>query len=208
MSSFKKTLVIAVDPGRPDKKTIALAAGVIRKGGLVAFPTETVYGIAASLKSRKAMSRLSRVKNRPGGKHYTVHIAGVNIIRKMGCRISRHAKALMDRYWPGPLTLVLESRYGGTVGFRMPANPVALRLISAAKVPVVAPSANTSGLRPPVKASQVLKQLGGKIDIVLDAGPTEVGVESTVVDMSVEPFKILREGAIRASMIKKALSNG
>ena len=208
MSSFKKTLVIAVDPKRPDKKAIAFAAGVIRRGGLVAFPTETVYGIAASLGSRKAISRLSRAKNRPGNKPYTVHIAGVNIIRKMGCRITKRAKALMDRYWPGPLTIVLRSRYGGTVGFRMPANLVALRLIAGVKVPIVAPSANPGGSKPPVRASQVLKRLGGMVDIVIDAGPAEIGVESTVVDMSVEPFKVLREGAIKASMIKKVLANG
>ena len=154
------------------------------------------------------MAKLSRVKKRPGGKFYTVHIAGVSTIKKMGCRISKPAKALMDRYWPGPLTLVLPAESGDSIGFRMPANKVALELIGCSKVPVVAPSANLSGSKPPVEASQVLEELDGKIDMVIDAGPTEVGVESTVVDMTVEPFKILRKGAIKAGEIKRILSDG
>jgi L-threonylcarbamoyladenylate synthase len=208
VSSLKKTIVVAVKAGRPDKAVILSAARVIKRGGLVAFPTETVYGLAANMNDDKAMARLCRVKNRPRGKPFTVHIAGTGIIRKMGCRITRRSKALMDRFWPGPLTIILPSKRGGNIGFRMPANKVALELIRKAGVPVVAPSANLSGQKPPVEASAILKELDGKIDMVIDAGPTNVGLESTVVDMSVEPFKILREGAIKPGLIKKALRNG
>lgn len=208
MSSLKKTIVLRVDPDRPDKDIIANAALVIRQGGLVAFPTETVYGLAANRNDPKAMARLSKVKDRPDGKHYTVHIASLSFIKKMGCKIPKLALVLIKKYWPGPLTLVLASKNGGSIGFRMPANKVALELIGKAKVPVVAPSANLSGSKPPVRASEVLKGLGGKIDMVIDAGATEVGVESTVVDISIKPFKILREGAIKTSEIERLLGNG
>ena len=205
MSSLRKTRVLAVDPGRPDKKIISAAAKIIREGGLVAFPTETVYGLAANCADKRAMARLCRVKNRPKGKPFTVHIAARSIIKKMRCRVTKSAKALMDRYWPGPLTLVLASESGEKIGFRMPDNKVALGLIGSSGVPVVAPSANLSGSKPPVSAREVLKELDGKIDMVIDAGRTDVGVESTVVDMTLEPFKVLREGAIKEKAIRKAL---
>jgi L-threonylcarbamoyladenylate synthase len=205
MSSLKKTIVLKVDPSHPEKKAILAAAKIIRLGGLVAFPTETVYGLAANCDDKKAMARLCRVKNRPKGKPFTVHIAGSAIIKKMGCTVTREAKALMDRYWPGPLTLVLPAKGGNKIGFRMPANKVALELIKRSRVPVVAPSANLSGSRPPVKASDVLKELDGKIEMLIDAGRTDVGVESTVVDMTIRPFMVLREGAITRKEISKSL---
>ncbi len=202
---MKKTAILRVDPERPDKAIIASAAEVIRSGGLVAFPTETVYGLAANRDDPKAMARLSLVKERPGDKHYTVHIASMAVIRKMGCKVPKPAMTLIKKYWPGPLTLVLGSKSGGTVGFRMPANKVALELIAKAKVPVVAPSANRSGSKPPVKVSEVLRDLDGKIEMAIDAGPTDVGIESTVVDMSGKPFKVLREGAIKTAELKRVL---
>lgn len=208
MSSLKKTAVLRVDPDSPDKKIIADAARIIRSGGLVGFPTETVYGLAANRDNPKAMAMLSKVKDRPGDKHYTVHISSITMIRKMGCKVTKPAMALIKKYWPGPLTIVLGSKSGGTIGFRMPANKVALELIAKAKVPVVAPSANKSGSKPPVRVSEVLKDLNGRIDIVIDAGPTDVGIESTVVDMSGKPFKVLREGAIKTAELKRVLGNG
>jgi L-threonylcarbamoyladenylate synthase len=208
MSSLKNTVVLKVDPARPERKAILAAAKIIRLGGLVAFPTETVYGLAANCADKKAMARLCRVKKRPEGKPFTVHISGSAIIRKMGCRVTGEAKALMDKYWPGPLTLVLPAKGGKKIGFRMPANKVALELIKISRVPVAAPSANLSGSRPPVKASDVLKELDGKIDMLIDAGKTDVGVESTVIDMTVKPFKVLREGAIKEKAIRRAVHNG
>ena len=197
MHSLKRTVVLKVDPERPDKKAIAEAAKGLRSGALVAFPTETVYGLGANLLDKKAIARLYKVKERPRDKPFTVHIDNASCIKNLGCEITREAKDLMDKYWPGPLTIILNCKNGQKIGFRMPDNKVALSLIKASGVPVVAPSANISGKVPPTSAADVLRQLDGEIDILLDAGPTDVGVESTVIDMAVMPPKILREGAIK-----------
>lgn len=194
--SGKRTVILKVDPRHPDKGAIARAAKVLRAGGLVAFPTETVYGLGANILDERAIANLRKVKKRPEGKPFTVHIAGVRAIKDMGCEITPEAEALIDKYWPGPLTIILKNKSGGKTGFRMPDNKIALSLIKEAGIPVAAPSANTSGKVPPVCASDVLKQLGGKIDFILDAGHTDIGVESTVVDMTVSPPRILREGAV------------
>lgn len=198
------TLVLKVDPDNPDGKIIARAAGVLKRGGLVAFPTETVYGLAAKALDRRAMAALRRVKNRPGNKPFTVHIADEGIIEKMGCRITEEAAILINKFWPGPLTIILRSCTGRKIGFRMPANAVALKLIRKTGVPIVAPSANISGRRPPVSASEVLGELDGKIGVILDGGRTKVGVESTVLDLSLPKPKVLREGAISKEKILKA----
>ncbi len=198
-----KSVVLKVDPRRPNAAAIACGARILRQGGLVGFPTETVYGLAANRADAAAIARLYSVKKRSRGKPLTVHISDVAMIRKMRCRMTKSAKALAENFWPGPLTMVLRSRNGEKIGFRMPANKVALRLIAASKVPVVAPSANLSGTRPPTSAAAVLKGLGGKIDLVLDGGRTAVGIESTVIDVSVSPAVILREGAIKARALAK-----
>ncbi|MFA5143353.1 MAG: L-threonylcarbamoyladenylate synthase [Candidatus Omnitrophota bacterium] len=203
---MKRTVVLQVNPERPDKRSISLGAGMLRSGGLVAFPTETVYGLGANLLDEKAIARLCRVKHRPKGKQFTVHIENISAIKKLKCEIPPAAGKLIDKYWPGPLTIILKSKDGARTGFRMPANAVALALIRQAKVPVVAPSANISGRRPPTGPEGVLKQLAGRIDLLLDAGPSEVGVESTVVDMTVSPPQILRAGAIKRVEIFKALN--
>lgn len=199
------TVIFKVDPKRPDEAVIARAAKAIRDGLLVAFPTETVYGLAANLLNPKALDRLYAVKKRFRGKPFTVLIADVKTIRGMGCAISRKAKALIGKFWPGPLTIILKSRSGRKIGFRMPANKVALDLIRASVVPVAAPSANISGKAAPADAGAVLKDLDGMIDILVDSGPTEVGVESTVADLTVNPPHILREGAIKRSALMRAL---
>jgi len=201
-----KTSVIKIDPVNPDKKKIALAAKVIREGGLVIFPTETVYGIAANLLDVKAMERLCRVKARPEGKPFTVHISDLKMIRDMGGVITGTAEKLMAEFWPGPLTIILKSRNGEKVGFRMPADKTALELIRASGVPVVAPSANLSGQSAPATAEEAMADLEGKIDIVIDGGRTKVGLESTVVDLTVDPFKVLRAGAIKEEDLQKAVN--
>ena len=200
-----KTVVIKVDPKDPDPLTIASAAAAIKSGKLVAFPTETVYGLAANFSDRKAVDRLYEVKKRFRGKPFTVHIADAKTIRAMGCIITKKARMAIKKYWPGPLTIVLKSRSGGKIGFRMPANKVALELLRKAEVPVVAPSANISGKMPPTEAKCVLKYLDGVVDILIDSGKTEVGVESTVIDLSVNPPVILREGAIKRAALMRAI---
>lgn len=201
------TLVIKIDPDKPDKDVIVYAAGIVRDGGIVAFPTETVYGLAVNLLNDKAIERLYRIKSRSRGKPFTVHIADTRLIKKMGCRITAAADRLIKKFWPGPLTIILRSGGAGSVGFRMPANAAALELIASSGVPVAAPSANISGRRPPTSAKGVLKDLDGKIDIVLDAGHTRVGIESTVIDMTVSPPVILREGAISSKRLRKVLDS-
>ncbi|MFA6320913.1 MAG: L-threonylcarbamoyladenylate synthase [Candidatus Omnitrophota bacterium] len=193
---MKKTVLLKVDPEDPDVKAISKAAEVLRSGGLVAFPTETVYGLGANAMNEKAVERLCAVKARPQGKPFTVHIENIGSIEKAGCEITKEAHSLIKKYWPGPLTIILKCKNGGKTGFRMPDNVVALRLIKEAGVPVLAPSANVSGETPPTKAEDVLRQLDGKIDILLDSGKVKVGIESTVLDMTVTPPAVLRRGAI------------
>ena len=196
--------VIRVDPEHPDPGVIHQAAGLLRRGGLVAFPTETVYGLGANLEDPQAISELYQVKERPFHKQLTLHIADPAVIENHGVQVSPLAKRLMARFWPGPLTLILSRPDGSTLGFRMPRHPVALALLAQAGVPVVAPSANLSGHAPPRGAQEVLRDLGEKIDLILDSGPTPVGVESTVLDLSTDPPKILRRGAM-AQEIEEAL---
>lgn len=202
-----KASVIKINPANPDKNTIAAAGQIVKNGGLVIFPTETVYGIAANLLNRKAIEKLYRIKARPGEKQFTVHISDVKTIRDMGCTISDAAKTLMTKFWPGPLTLILESAEGEKIGFRMPANKIALELIKASGVPVVAPSANLSGKQAPVTAREAIADLEDKVDMVIDGGRTEIGLESTVVDMTMDPFKVLRAGAVKEKELSEA-ANG
>ncbi|MDO8535837.1 MAG: L-threonylcarbamoyladenylate synthase [Candidatus Omnitrophota bacterium] len=198
--------VIKIDPINPDKGKIAAAAKVIREGGLVIFPTETVYGIAVNILDRKAVARLCGVKARPDGKPFTVHISDPKTIRDMGCEISVTAEKLISKFWPGPLTIILKSQDGRKIGFRMPANKIALELIKASGVPVAAPSANLSGKPAPVTAEEAVLDLEGKIDMVIDGGKTKVGLESTVVDLTDTPFKVLRQGAIEEEELSKAVN--
>lgn len=200
---MSKMYAVKIDPKRPDKKIIASAADIVKKGGLVVFPTETVYGIAANLLDDKAITKLYEVKNRPRSKPFTAHISGIKMIEKMSCKVTRGAKALIDRFWPGPLTIILKSENGKKIGFRMPANRIALEFIKAVGAPIAASSANLSGKAAPTSTEEILKDLEGKVDMVLDAGLTDIGLESTVIDLTAEPPKVLREGAIKAEDLKK-----
>lgn len=196
-----KTYVVKIDPKNPDKAGIEAAALAVKEGKLVAFPTETVYGIAANFFDKQAIERLYKIKKRPVKKPFTVHIADIKAIESLGCRMTKEALILAGKFWPGPLTMVLPLGKDKSLGFRIPANSIALELIKKAGVPIVAPSANLSGHKSPINAQEVLDELDGKIDILIDGGQTNVGVESTVVDMTVDPPKILREGAIKPEEI-------
>jgi L-threonylcarbamoyladenylate synthase len=201
-----KTILIKLNPSRPEPAKIRKAAHLLKNGGLVAFPTETVYGLGANLLDEKAIDRVYRIKKRPKNKPLTVHVAGIKTVNEMAGKMPADAKRLAEKFWPGPLTLVLKDRRGRKTGFRMPDNKIAFLLIRKAGVPVVAPSANISGNSPPKSAKEVLRDLAGKIDMVLDGGKTRVGIESTVVDMSGKDFKILRKGAISKADIWRAIS--
>lgn len=199
-----KTAVIKISASRPETSKIKKAAAILRKGGLVAFPTETVYGLGANALDKEALKKVYEIKKRPKNKPLTVHISGIGQLKKIVGAVPPEAVKLIDRYWPGPLTIILKDARGKKIGFRMPDNKIAFRLIEEAGVPVVAPSANISGNKPPASAKEVLRDLDGKIDIVIDGGKTKIGIESTVVDMTGKTPKVLREGAIKVRSLRGA----
>lgn len=221
-----KTKILKINPDSPDENTIEFAATLLRDGWLVAFPTETVYGIGANFMDKKAVKRLYEIKKRPLNKPFTIHISNIDMINRMHCEISPLADQLIKNFWPGPLTIILRltdpdlvgqgggkknpsrpTRSGiGKLGFRMPRNTVAKELISKSGVPLAAPSANISGEKPPTQAGEVLDRLDGKIDLILDSGKTDLGRESTVVDATSPLYKILRKGAIPETEIAGVLS--
>ena len=158
-----KTYVVKIDPKRPDKKKIASAAKAVREGKLVAFPTETVYGVAANFLDEDAVDRLYSIKGRLKNKPFTVQIADIGMIESLGCQMRGQALRLAGKYWPGPLTMVLNAPGKKTLGFRIPANKIALELVRACGVPVAVPSANLSGNKAPTSAAEVLKDLNWQL---------------------------------------------
>jgi Sua5/YciO/YrdC/YwlC family protein len=198
---MKQTVVLKVDPLSPQPESIAAAAAILRKGGLVAFPTETVYGIAAVINDDLALERLRYIKKREPDKQFSVCIYSLKQAEELCGVLSPFVYRLIEKFWPGPLTLVVPSDSGGMIGLRMPDHPVALQLLRQVNIPVFAPSANFSGATPPVNAEQVMAELGGFIDAVIDAGKTKLGISSTVCQVIDDSFTILREGSIRADMI-------
>jgi L-threonylcarbamoyladenylate synthase len=199
------TLVLAVDPFSPDPSTIASAVEVLRGGGLVAFPTETVYGLGASALDTRAVARIFAAKGRPANNPLIVHVWDAEAARSLTATWPEAAARLAQRFWPGPLTLVLPKRDhvpaivtagGPTVAVRVPAHPVALALLHACQLPLAAPSANRSSRLSPTRGQHVLRDLDGRIDMLLDAGPTSGGLESTVLDLAGPKPRLLRPGLI------------
>jgi len=211
-----KTLLLSVDASRlNDSSPLDRAAEILRAGGLVAMPTETVYGLGANALDRAAVERIFAAKGRPAWDPVIVHIADAPMLAVLEGEIPDAVQSLveilMEKFWPGPLTLLLprskavpDAVTAGRplVGVRMPAHPVALELIRRAGVPIAAPSANLFGHISPTTAAHVLDDLDGRIDAVLDAGPTEHGVESTVLDPCQSPMMIYRPGAVTAEQIR------
>ncbi len=194
-----------MDPACPEPEAIGQAAQIIRRGGLVAFPTETVYGLGADALNPLAVGRIFQAKGRPADNPVIVHIAGAEDLEAVAARVPEQAWRLAYSFWPGPLTLVLprarrvpEVTTGGlkTVAVRVPAHPVALALILASGCPIAAPSANRSGRASPTSAAHVMEDLAGRVEMVLDGGPCPVGVESTVLDLTEDPPILLRPGAV------------
>ena len=214
-----KTLRLAVDPAHFESaeaiEAIAQAAEILRSGGLVALPTETVYGLGANALDPEAVARIFAAKLRPAWDPVIVHIAGPvfqnPMLDSLVTELAPAVLGLMHEFWPGPLTLLLPRTAAvpdavtagrSLVGVRMPAHPVAFELIRQAGVPVAAPSANVFGRISPTTADHVLDDLDGRIDAILDAGPTQHGVESTVLDPNQSPMIIYRPGAITANQIR------
>lgn len=199
------TRILKIDPERPKRDKIKEAAEILRTGGIVAFPTETVYGLGANLLDKETTERLYEIKRRPKDKPFSIHIANRDEVERLACDIPSCANKLMDRFWPGPLTVILKSPDGGKVGIRMPQNRIALRLIEECRVPIVAPSANLSGKTPARTAEEVLKDFDGLIEMVIDGGRVEIGIESTVVDLTFSPPKVTRRGALRLVLLKEEI---
>lgn len=191
------------------------AVDMLKNGGVVAFPTETVYGLGALATDEAAVQRIFEAKGRPSDNPLIVHIGNQEDVEKYAEDIPENASKLMDAFWPGPLTLVFHKRPGviaenvtpgfGTVGLRMPDHPVALTLLRTLDGPLAAPSANRSGKPSPTEAAHVMTDLNGRIPLIVDGGKTGVGVESTVLDMTANPPEILRPGGVTREMIEEVI---
>lgn len=209
-----RTILEKTDEFHIDEQVMEQAGEILKSGGLVAFPTETVYGLGANALDEEAAKKTYAAKGRPSDNPLIVHIADIRDLQVIVKNISEKAMRVMDTFWPGPLTLIFEKADCvpdgttgglGTVAVRMPSNPIALALIRAGGGYVSAPSANTSGRPSPTSAQHVMDDLDGKIDMVIDGGSVEIGVESSILDMTVEPPMILRPGAITKEMLEKVI---
>ena len=198
----------------PDEKDIQIAGKILAGGGLVAFPTETVYGLGADALNDEAVKNIYAAKGRPSDNPLIVHIAEKDDIKPLVKEVTPKAKALMDAFFPGPLTIILpksdkvgKTVSGGldTVAVRMPINKTAHALIKASGCPIAAPSANTSGLPSPTRAKYVIDDMMGKIDAIIDGGDCEYGVESTVITLATEVPTLLRPGAITKEMLESVI---
>lgn len=199
-----KTEIIEVHPHYPDLEKIGYCAKIIRKGGLVVFPTETVYGIAADFSNPKAIKRLREVKKRSDHKPFSVLISQRGLISNYTSMTDPKLFKLINAFWPGPLTVVVPSKEEEqTIGVRMPDHIIALKLTEEAGCPVAAPSANFEGNKPPVTCQEALQDLDGLVEVAIDGGQAKIGEGSTVLDISQGESKILREGAIRQSEVDR-----
>ena len=206
-----ETKLVKVDTKNPEKSVLTEAAEILKNGGLVAFPTETVYGLGANGLDEKACKRIYEAKGRPSDNPLILTIGDLDGLYKIVGKVTENAKKIIDAFWPGPITLVLpkadcvpETVTGGldTVAVRYPSNKIARELIKIAGIPVAAPSANSSGKPSPTRASHVEFDLNGKIEMIIDGGAADWGLESTILDVSEDKPVLLRPGAVTQDMIE------
>lgn len=214
MAAERVTEVVRVSADAPERAPLERAADILRAGGLVAFPTETVYGLGANAWDGRAVARIFAAKGRPATNPLIVHVASLEDARNLAADWPRPAALLAERFWPGPLTLVLPradrvpdivTAGQNTVAIRMPAHAVARALIALADLPIAAPSANRSSRLSPTHAAHVLRDLHGLIDMILDAGATTGGLESTVLDLTVTPPRLLRPGLVTPAQLQAVI---
>ncbi len=208
------TIIIKVDEYNPQAKDLEIAAGILRAGGVVAFPTETVYGLGANALDTSAAGKIYEAKGRPSDNPLIVHVSEVADLEMLAREIPDKAYQLAEVFWPGPLTIILKKKdsvphgtTGGldTVAIRLPANQIARSLIAASGVYVAAPSANLSGKPSPTRAEHVIKDMSGKIDMIIDGGMATLGLESTIIDLSGKVPVILRPGCITKAMLENVI---
>ncbi|MDO5047734.1 MAG: L-threonylcarbamoyladenylate synthase [Anaerococcus sp.] len=210
-----ETIIKKIQRDNIDQETIKEAASLLKEGKLVAFPTETVYGLGANGLNPKACENIFKTKNRPADNPLILHISNIGMLYNLVSGVNEDAKKLFD-LWPGPLTIIFKKSKlipdvvtagGDTVAIRFPKDEIARRLIEEANLPIAAPSANISGRPSPTKASDVYYDLNGKIPMILDGGESQIGIESTVIDLSSEIPTILRPGFYTYEYIKEILAN-
>lgn len=208
------TKVIKINREHIDEDLLLEAVKVLRAGGLTAFPTETVYGLGANGLDREAARKIYEAKGRPSDNPLILHISAAEEIVPLVCSVPETARKLMDAFWPGPLTMIFPKKdivpyetTGGldTVAVRMPSDPVANRLIALAGLPIAAPSANRSGSPSPTTAEHVIRDMNGRIEMILDSGPVGIGVESTIVDVTGDVPVLLRPGAVTMEMLQETV---
>ncbi|HTS19864.1 MAG TPA: L-threonylcarbamoyladenylate synthase [Verrucomicrobiae bacterium] len=206
--------VVHVNAKAPEQEVMERAAAILRGGGLVAFPTETVYGLGALALNLKAIHRIFTAKERPDWDPLIVHVRDAAMARSLMKTVPQSFESLASRFWPGPLTFVVEkadlvpgevTAHRPTVALRMPGHPVAAALLTATGAGIAAPSANRFGRPSPTRAQHVLEDLADRVDLILDAGPTPMGVESTVLDLTQSPPAILRPGGVPREELEKVL---
>lgn len=208
------TIIKKIDVENLVESDFAEAGEILRRGGLVAFPTETVYGLGADALNSQAAAKIYAAKGRPSDNPLIIHIAEESSLEHLVETVPEKAKILMKSFWPGPLTMIFRKKekvpYGttgglDTVAIRMPDHKIALELIRRSGVPIAAPSANTSGRPSPTTAEHVAEDMRGRIDMIIDGGKVGIGIESTIVDMTVEPPMILRPGYITKEMLEEKI---
>ncbi len=210
-----KTSCISVDINVDKSEVYSQAVDLLNEGEVVAFPTETVYGLGAIATNDEAVKKIFTAKGRPSDNPLIVHIGSIEEVSTYIEEIPETAKKCMEKFWPGPLTIVMKAKKDvlapsvtaglSTVGLRMPDHPVALNLLQTLKKPVAAPSANKSGKPSPTKAKHVEEDLQGLIPLILDGGTTGIGLESTVLDVTVTPPAILRPGGVTKEMLEEVI---
>ena len=209
-----KTKIEKLTRGQLNKDILSNAGQILRDGGLVAFPTETVYGLGADALNEKAAEKIYAAKGRPSDNPLIIHIAKMEDLETIAEMIPDEALVVAEKYWPGPITMIFHKSeivpYGttgglDTVAVRMPSDEIARELILAGGGFIAAPSANTSGRPSPTAAEHVVEDLSGKVDMIIDGGSVDIGVESTILDMTVNPPMILRPGAITKEMLSELI---
>lgn len=199
------TKIVKLDYSNINEEYIREAVDILNRGGLVIIPTETVYGIAASTLNKESIDKLYKIKKRPKDKPFTIAIAGKDRLEELTRDVPTAAYKIINKFWPGPLTLILKGINQPGVGLRMPDDEIALKIIGGVNDPLALPSANLSGKSAPANFEEAIRDLKGLVDFAIDAGPLKLGVESSIVDFSVEPMQILRVGAISKEELNKVL---